>query len=169
MASRRLEINVKDHSHYALDYRIVVENYRAIQVDRYRSYDYPAGLDRGCHEQIADIIAVLSNLGYQSHCGQPTDREWQAGKWQDWHNGDASTPLFQVKAFKNGNLHYRFNQKAIKRLNVEAGRLLGWLRTPEDAVKELGYSPRDVSECWNTNTKLLPSNIKLLAEHTNHA
>jgi hypothetical protein len=47
----------------------------------------------------------------------------------DWHHGDSGDVLFQAKAYMNGNMHFRFLPDAIKALNVEAGRLLGWLRS----------------------------------------
>ncbi len=51
--------------------------------------------------------------------------------------------VFQAKAFMNGNMHFRIMPEAIKALNIEAGRLLGWLRGPQDVVTELGYSMDD--------------------------
>lgn len=52
-------------THYALDYRIVLERYRAIRPGGgFDSWQYPQNLDKGCHDTIADIIAVLFNLGF---------------------------------------------------------------------------------------------------------
>ena len=50
---------------------------------------------------------------------------------------DAIEPLVAVRAFKNGNMHLHFSQKVMLAINVEAGRLLGWLRTPEQAASEM--------------------------------
>jgi len=62
----------------------------------------------------------------------------------------------------NGNLHFRFMPDAIKALNINAGRLLKWLRTEEDVVSELGYSWEDAKKYFNVNVRLLPKNINLL-------
>jgi hypothetical protein len=123
---------------YSLDYRIVLEKYRAIG---YESYDYINHLAKDCHDTIADVVAVLFNLGFPAYGARSLDREWSAGEWQDWYRmGNRNEILFQVKAHKNGNLHFRFLPDAIRALNVEAGRLLGWLRDPGDVVEELGYT-----------------------------
>jgi hypothetical protein len=46
--------------------------------------------------------------------------------------------LMDVRAFQNGNLHIRLNQQFALALNVEMGRLKGWLRTAAEATEELG-------------------------------
>lgn len=147
------------NSHYALDYRIVVHHYSAIGNGDYR-FEHPNGLHKSCHELIADVVAVLGNLGFLTS-GRSLQRQWEAGEWQDFCLDDGSV-LFQVKAFKNGNLHWRFMPKAIKAINVEAGRLLGWLRGPTDVVNELGYTSKDAEELFGSSHQLVASNVKLL-------
>lgn len=155
----------ENYSHYALDYRIVVHRYSAIypSSDTFGKYEYPGGLHNTCHEQIGDVIAVLGNLGFSAVNNWPSrNRQWESGSWHDWEMADGSI-LFQVKAHKNGNLHFRLKPEAIKALNVEAGRLLGWLRSAEDVETELGYSPVDAQRYFNCTRKIGVSNIKLLA------
>ena len=62
----------------------------------------------------------------------------------------------------NGNMHFRFNQSAIKALNIEAGRLLKWVRTAEDVVEEMEYTAEDAKMYFKANKYILSSNIKLL-------
>jgi hypothetical protein len=152
-------------SHYALDYRIVLEKYRAIYTgDRYGfgSYDHPGNLSRGCHELIADVVAVLFNLGFPSEGENSLNRHWSSGQWQDWTRAGRREVLFQVKAYKNGNLHFRFLPDAIKALNVEAGRLLGWLRNPGDVVKELGYSEEEAEQLFACTRIISPGSARLM-------
>lgn len=59
----------------------------------------------------------------------------------------------QVKAHVKGTLHFRFAEDAIKALNVEAGRLLGWLKDPGDVVEELGYTFEEAAEYFGKMTK----------------
>jgi hypothetical protein len=148
-------------SHYALDYRIVVIRWRAIG---YGSWDYPGNLSRSCHELIADIVAVLYNLGFPSRGPRSLDREWHGGEWQNWYRvGEHSKEiLFQAKAYKNGNVHLRFLPDAMKALNVEAGRLLGWLRSPADVVKELGYSEEEAERFYSCTKLITPGNARLM-------
>jgi len=67
-----------------------------------------------------------------------------------------------VKGFLNGNLHFRFKPEAIKAFNVEAGRLLGWIRTADEAVDEMGITPEEANCYFGSCQKVLPSNVKLL-------
>ena len=153
-----------DHknTHYSLDYRIVVSQYNAICKDSYSKWDYPGGLSNSCHDMIADVIAVMGNLGFSTYSTRSLDREWEGGKWQNFYETNSDKILFQVKAYMNGNLHFRFMPSAIKALNVAAGRLLKWLRTEEDVITELGYTPQEAREYFNRDCHILPSNIKLL-------
>jgi hypothetical protein len=149
------------NTHYALDYRIVVSRYGAICKD---SYENPGNLAKSCHDLIADIVAVMSNLGFSTYSTNSRNREWQGGKWQDFIlEPNGIEVLFQVKAYMNGNLHFRFKPEAIKALNVNAGRLLKWLRTEEDVVTELGYTAKEAKEYFHRNSHILPSNVKLLS------
>lgn len=151
----------EDHSRYALDYRIVVSRYNALGGESFQ-WEHPGGLHKNCHELIDDAIAVFYNLGFTlGHSAPSRNRIWRSGEWQDFCRGDDSV-LFQVKAFKNGNLHFRFMPDAIRVLNVEAGRLLGWLRSPADVVAELGYSADEAASFFGSSRKIGAGNIKLL-------
>ena len=153
-----------DYSHYALDYRFVVPEYSAIdrQDGGYAGWEYESGLHRRCHELLDDIIAVLSNLGYDFFMVASRDRGWVAGQWQNFCSSGTHETLFQVKAHLNGNLHFRFMPDAIRRLNVEAGRLLGWIHNTADVVRELGYSEAEATRHLGSNFCIAPSNIPLL-------
>lgn len=156
----------EEHSHYALDYRIVHEGSGGI-VDEgtWHKYDYPGNLYKGRHELIADIIAVFSNLGFSLGDNQKSshEREWFSNSSQVFYS-NRQTMLFEVKAFKNGNAHFRFMPAAIKALNVEAGRLLGWLKSPDDVVAQLGYSAADAKQYFRSSIQLTASSLKLLPE-----
>jgi hypothetical protein len=141
------------------------------------AFDYPGNLHQRCHEKIDDLIAVFANLGFPLrplrgsrlqdgvHFSNPTlvsrARTWVSNEWQGFYMADDRC-LFQVKAFLNGNLHLRFLPEAIKALNIEAGRLLGWLRGPSDVVTELGYSQEEADQYFGSNQKLGASSVKLL-------
>lgn len=138
-------------THFALDYRFVVPKYQAIG-DPCR-YESPHGLYRSCHELTDDIVAVLSTLGFFTDSPRSMERNWRANAWQDWLSPDRKV-LFQVKGFANGNLHMRFAPDAIMAINVEAGRLLGWLKSPAEAAAELGATQEQAERAWGSLTKL---------------
>lgn len=154
------------NTHYALDYRIVVRRHSAIPTaDKYghvSKWESPGGLHNTCHELIDDTIAVLGNLGFAVRGVASRNRYWEGGVWEDFTLADGRV-LFQAKAYKNGNLHFRFLPEAIRALNVEAGRLMGWLRSQADVVKELGYTPEEARKYFGANCQLCGSSVKLLA------
>jgi len=150
------------HDRYSLDYRFVVPRYSAIHRAGDYHYDCQGNLENSCHDLIADIIAVLSNLGFKLWAFRSRDRQWEAGQWEDFEGEGTQGVLFQVKAHLNGNLHFRFMPKAIKRLNIEAGRLLGWLQNIDDGVRELGYPREEIAESFGANAQIAPSGLKLL-------
>jgi hypothetical protein len=161
---RYLRDDAKAPTHYALDYRIVIERFHAIGTGGWQ-YDHPQNLYRDCHALIADVIAVLYNLGFPTQSPGSMDPErgiWIAGEWQDWHQLDNSTILFQCKAHKNGNLHFRFLPAAIRAINVEAGRLLGWLKSAEEVVEELGYSKEEAERLFNSTRLIGTGTARLL-------
>lgn len=64
-----------------------------------------------------------------------------------------------VKAFKKGTVHYQMNQKFIKKLNLEVGRLRGWIKSPAEAAEEFDISEEEANEYWNSSFQMLPSGI----------
>lgn len=169
------------HSHYALDYRIVICRHSAINAtnESWNRYEYPGDLHSGCHELLDDVIAVMGNLGFTieahaAHAGDQTRwktcagcyprsrvRQWYSGSWQNFHLTDGRI-LFQAKAFKNGNIHFRFLPDAIKVLNIEAGRMLGWLHEPADVEREMGVPLEEARVLFGSNRQLGASSVLLL-------
>ena len=50
----------------------------------------------------------------------------------------------------------------MKKFNLEAGRLRGWLKTPQEAAEELDMSIEEASSYWKSNFTLLPENLPTL-------
>lgn len=72
----------------------------------------------------------------------------------------AGEPLFEVRAFYNSNLHVRLNQKFALALNVEYGRLKGWLKNGAEAADELGEP--DAPQYFGRNVQLGMSALPML-------
>ena len=64
-----------------------------------------------------------------------------------------------VKPYKNGNCHFQFNQKFIKKFNLEVGRIRGWLKDPKHAAEEMDITIEEASEYWKSSFTLLPSQL----------
>ncbi len=126
----------KDHVKYMLEYRIITNQCSAIVVEgRYNSWDSTNGLSKECHSFINDIFTIANNLGF-INMATSFNRYWESNNEQEFYSSDNT--LVKIRAFKNGNLHLKFNQDFIKTLNIEASRLLGWIRTPQEASEEMG-------------------------------
>jgi len=157
-------------SRYMLDYRIVYYHYQAIKPNsgetwRHSDYDYPGGLHTSAHQVIGDIITIANNLGFPAGTlgcySDSRQRAWASGQAEEFYLNDGE-PLVRVRAFINGNMHFQFNQKFIKALNVEASRLLGWIRTPQEAATEMGIGIDIAQKYFNVNRIFAASDCKLL-------
>lgn len=142
------------NSHYALERRIVLTGEGGI--DRGWSGEKSEISERSSNF-IKDLLTVAHTLGFAGEMNDPRlDRYavWQSGTSEEFKgtfHGKEVT-IFDVKAFFNGNLHVRMNQEFALVLNVEHGRLNGWIRTPKEAVDELG--DKNASKYFDTTLKL---------------
>ncbi|WP_152184423.1 DUF4942 domain-containing protein [Sulfurimonas indica] len=97
--------------------------------------------------------------------------------WVQYKIGDAyfheNTILLEsdifttVKPHKNGNCHFQFNKKFMQKLNLEVGRIRGWLKDPKHASEEMDISIEDATEYWKSSFTLLPENIQNLLPNMN--
>jgi len=154
-----------DLSHYQLELRIITYLHSAIYQDSW-SHRNQNGLSDNCVDFISDVRTVCRNLGYDI-TGQPgvlEVGEWASNKTKTFHYNDDGVQrvLFEVKAFKNGNVHIKFAKHVILRLNVEFGRLKGWLQDPTNAAEELYRTQEEIAGAWKSNISCLPA-AKLLA------
>jgi predicted RNA methylase len=146
----------RDHTHYILDYRLVFHGY-----NNFNGYEFEKhnGMNKTTHDNINDFLTVGKNLGFnitkRSH-----DFEWSAGKAVKIM---VDSEIFvEIRAYLNGNIHCKFNQKFIKKLNIEAGRLNGWIKSPEQASEEMGIPIEEVQQLYNSNLQIAPKNFNLL-------
>lgn len=149
----------EDMSHYSLDYRIVHYHYDAIITDSWHK-----GCGMGCAAQnfIQDVFAIAKNLGFDV-LDDHAPKQWIAGKGNEFYLKDYV--LFaEIKAFKNGNLHFKFIPEFMKKLNIEAARLNGWIKKPEDAINEFDVTPEEARIMFNTNFYLTAKKMSGLIE-----
>jgi hypothetical protein len=145
------------NTHFALDYRIITHriggiNYRLLIGDE---------LDARAADFLGDLCTLARNLGFIPHEHQRSTlyhnerRNWKRGELYTFHashNGKI-IELFDVRAYQNGNLHLRLNKDFILALNVEHGRLRGWINTPTQAAEEL--QDANAAKYFATSTRLL--------------
>lgn len=131
-------------SHYKLEYRIVL-CYGGISTSQWEyQRNENHGLESNALELLMDIVTVANNLGFS--CGDsPKNYRWQSNV-QNTFRLDNGEPLIAVRAFKNGNMHLHFNPKVMLAINVEAGRLLKWIRNPQEACEEMQVTGSEAAE-----------------------
>jgi len=143
-----------------LEYRIVCEYIGGIDND-YWSRDRFSGLHSSAYNFLNNILIVANNLGFLRN--DSVDRHtFLSGKKEEFTYhipGEIRQVLMEVKAFKNGNLHIKFSQDFMLALNVEMGRLKGWIHTPEEAAEELGEDLEKVSKVFKTQYTMIGSQV----------
>lgn len=153
---------------FGLEFRVVLERVGGIwntgwEHER-RQY---GGLRSGAAEFLNDLRTIADNLGYCVEGYKAAEQfEWESNKKVIFYCKDRRSlkekPLMEVRAFKNGNLHIKFDQDFMCRLNVEFGRLKGWLRSHEEAAQELGINAELASKSFASNLRLTSSAVALL-------
>lgn len=133
-------------SHYGLKvgHRIVLEKSGGLE----RSWSN-TGLSKRAAEFIADILTIASNLGFPPVQEAPNDGEWDDSSSHEYTctmNGEVVT-LFKVRTFLNGNMHFQFMPRFIHALNIQHGKLKGWINTHEEAENEAN-APAEVSKTY---------------------
>ena len=148
-------------SHYKLDYRLVIVGFGGINTSSY-SWESSQGLENRSHEFLSDIITVANNLGFD--CDDSSHNYgWRSNKKNLLLLND-SEPLAAVRAFKNGNLHIHMAKQVILALNIQAGKLLGWIRNPSEAARELDVADSDmdfVRKVYGMTCRIEPRNLRL--------
>lgn len=143
-------------SHFKLDLRIVLARIGGIDT----SWSWKSGqLTERAQAFVNDLCTVAYNLGYDnSGYERAGSFHWESGKAMEFHffnhEKNKTEVAFVIKAFKNGNLHIKFNQSLICKLNVEFGRLKGWIKSKEQAAEEINISDSDAEASFDSNHRL---------------
>ena len=155
----------EDVSHYQLDYRIVYKGSYALQGGSHGyTFDYTNNLHNNAHTKIRDIFTIAETLGY-SVKGDTSSRIWESNKTEVFHlkNGEI---FAEVKAFKNGNLHFKFSPEFMKKLNIAVGKLNGWLKNEEEAFAEMSnISKEEINEFWKTIWRIGKKDTEFLIDY----
>ena len=153
---------------YALEYRIVLHRVGGLNTSDWewdrREHN---GLSSGAMEMISDIMTVADNLGFiTADSAKPRDHQWESNKAKFFSYSNpvkgTSHELMKVRAFANRNLHIHLNQDFVRRLNVEFGRLKGWLKSAPEAAFELDMDIDLAQESFGSNIMLGASSLKAL-------
>lgn len=153
---------------YQLDYRIVLESVGGIDTGNSWSRHSQCGLKYRAIDLVEDLVTIANNIGFDAIGNvHATSRTWVPGKAQEYyyfdHAAGKKVILFEVRAYRNGNLHLKMSPKFIQKLNCIHGKLKGWIRTAEEAAAEMDI-PMDVAEeALSCNLKLSAKQVPLLS------
>lgn len=148
----------RENTPYKLECRIITTGVS-------QSYFTPSLQDMD--DRLNDICIILRSIGFnvelQKHGYDDTIPFGQSLEYLE-HNmtTNKKETAFEVKFFKNGNCHIKFRKDIMLALNVVAGRLLGWVTTPEQASEEMGESLSDVQANWHKTDTLKLTNKSTL-------
>lgn len=129
-------------THIALEYRLVLEYVGGV---RKTEYIFESGLEESAATLLQDLLTVAHNMGFECDTAplalvhRDHRLDWEPGKRREFycvHKGKRVI-LFDVRGFMNRNMHIRLNQQFALALNVEHGRLSGWVHSGEQAAEEL--------------------------------
>lgn len=139
--------NKEKVSHYTLDYRIIMAS--PFRQDYYGRFD---GFDYGCSEALKDIFTIANNLGFS--IGRYDTPSNFGEKCLVYY--ERSDKIFmEYRPYKNGNMHVKFDLEFAKALNVEASRLLGWIRNKSDIEKEFPNElAKEADKYFKTNNSI---------------
>lgn len=139
-----------ENTHYTLEYRIVTNNF-PLQC----SWGGDIGEER-VEALINNFRVIANNLGFY------TDKPYagtETGVKQHVYFKDSEKIFLEWKLFKNRNVHLKFDLEFMKAFNVEASRLLGWIKNKEDVEKEFCEEMKGASKYFKTSFTLLDKNV----------
>lgn len=153
-------------THFCLEYRLVIDNRSPIHRDPY--FKQSLRISEYGVEFLSDLLTVANNLGFECNSGDyrlhrwNNEHPWKPGQAQEFYcryEGKKEL-LLEAKGYLNRNLHLRLNQKFALALNVEYGRLKGWIHSKEEASTEI----QDVKagEYFKTNCMLIPETLPMI-------
>lgn len=127
---------------------------------------YPSGELNYCSYSSNTAYRVLNDIRV---CARNLGIIFDPIPTEGWENGKArilrgeNMKIFAtVKLFKNGNIHIKFNQEFIKKLNIEVSRLKKWINNPEDAQEEMHNITEFEANKYYNKVNKIEKNLKLL-------
>lgn len=158
------------YTHFKLEYRIITTDKGGFHFDynlkRYilkRAYS-----SRNTYDFVQDLMIVGRNLGFNVSYSeaQLNEIEWDYGKRVPLYFTNLTTGeqeiFLELKFYKNGNAHLFFNPKFMLNLNVNVGRILGWVKSTQEASEELGEKIEDIEQAISSNFRLTNQMTNLL-------
>lgn len=152
---RYSSFRANEHDNYVLDYRIIMSSpFREGWHGEFQQEEYQS------RKTINDIIIIAKNLGFGINEEYELPDNFSKKAYVYMKDGSA---FMEYKAYKNGNLHVKFNTEFTKAMNVEVARLLGWIRCKEDIQREFpAEMAKGAEKYFNINFTAIGTSTLLL-------
>lgn len=86
-------------------------------------------------------------------------------KYRTWYERDGKVyVLYQAKMFKNGNIHIKFNQEFMNKLNIIYGKNKGWLSNPQQASEEMGIKVKEAKKHFGYSAPVIGADYLMLEQ-----
>lgn len=141
---------------YTLDYRIISTYFNWTC-----NYSFDNKISaRNVEASIGDICTIANNLGFKVGEKQYAESFGQKA----YVYGTDGKVLFEYKIYKNRNAHFKFRKELIKAINVEASRLLGWIRSKADIKAEFqGELAKGAEQYFKQNNVIQLNKVLMLS------
>ena len=149
--------NNADHKDWYLDYRIIMSSPFRERWGGEFDVDYYS------KTTLNDIAVIARNLKFNAVDEVTYPDGFGSKGYMYFINGQKREQFMEFKAYKNGNMHVKFHQEFTKALNIEAARLLGWVRSKADVVREMPSEYADAfDKYFGSNYTAIGTAMKLL-------
>lgn len=114
---------------------------------------------------IQDLKTIANNLGFFNHTSheRPEDFNSNAVRYYEYVSEKGAESLFEVRLFRNGNMHLRFNPDFLHAMNIMHGKLKGWLKSDYEAQEEIS-APEELSKkTFFLDNRITLNKVKLLS------
>lgn len=135
------------HFKLKIGHRIVAENSGGLYKS---SWSYENGLTERAADLICDLLTVANNMGFTPISKGPLPRAWDDNGAREYfckYKGE-TVSLFTVRCFYNSNMHFQFFPEFIHALNIQHGRIKGWVNRG-NAAQELGLKKEDIEQFFD--------------------
>ena len=108
---------------------------------------------------IADICAIANNLGFKTGLIETPKHFGERYQIKDCQEKEV---LIEYRIYQNKNTHIKLNIELCKAINVEASRLLGWVKCRQDIIDEFPDNMKDAVKYLDVHYKLQVGSLLLL-------
>ena len=124
---------------------IVSWTYSSLGYSRGWENERYSGLNSNIFNLINDLLIVSKSMGFLPASNVSESENWNDNPNQTFYDEDGSA-IMSCKVFKNGNVHIKFNSLLMLRINLELGRLKGWVKSKPEAQEEMELSESEIEE-----------------------